>query len=271
MDVTILRNNKKISTSQNNLAEIQFISLSQYLDDLIGKDSDAYDICLDGSFLDSIKILSGVTYRDILDSETPSFSIYNTNFRRIIFQVEKDHDKYFFKSNGKKVLMIELDIKTEIHKRFIDCIHSTRELLERVAGKKDKNDQSWKELYEKILHNQLDKKEELWAKGIVENWNRDKNLEFSNFEYYAKYKRALKDKEYNWWDVEQSCSKLKPYRNVGSHNRDETIKQGKKNLDKALSNMKELARIFNDDPLWDKFDKDQKVIKDFFDEINGED
>ena len=94
MEVTIIKKQSNISLSQNSLAEIIFLSNSQLLEDIIGKDSESYDVLLDDSFLNSQKILPGVLYCDILDSKEPSFSAFGFNFRRLVFRVEKEDGKY---------------------------------------------------------------------------------------------------------------------------------------------------------------------------------
>lgn len=299
MIITILKNNQPIESNAESLSDIKFLSMDQSLYDLIDKESDMYDVCLADSFLDNQKILAGVSYRNILDSESPSFSAYNTNFRRISFRVTENEGKFYLESNKSRVLKIEVkgkDPRTEIHNNFNDCIHSTKELLLVVVGKKDKDDESWKKTYGEIIHKALDGyavkdqdgkvlKEGNWANGILKFWDTNESLEFSNFEHYAKYKlnecknEKDKNKQTTWFRVEQYCSELKPYRNVQSHDRQETINHGKKNIDKAISNMKELANIFDAESkkietiygskgdLWEKLDNIQSEIKNLFDQI----
>lgn len=79
MIITILKNNQPIESNAESLSDIKFLSMDQSLYDLIDKESDMYDVCLADSFLDNQKILAGVSYRNILDSESPSFSAYNLN------------------------------------------------------------------------------------------------------------------------------------------------------------------------------------------------
>ena len=296
MLITIIKNGEPLGTpiesNAESLSDIKFMSMDQSLNDFINKDSVAYDVWLDDSFLDRQKIITGVPYRYILDSETPSFSAYNTNFRRIAFRVTENDGKYYLESNNSRVLKLEvkeIDVRCKIDNLFNDCIHSTKELLLVVVGKKDKDDEGWKKTYGEILHKELDDKalkekdgKGNYANGILKFWSDNESLEFSNFEHYAKYKRSEstdKKTSTTWFRVEQYCSELKPYRNTKSHDRQETINLGKKNIDKAVSNMKELANIFDGESkmietvygskgdLWEKLDGIQSEIKILFDKL----
>ena len=164
-----------------------------------------------------------ISFDDVLDDK--DIESANGGFVHVVFQVKKETNKYVLYANKSKTIEFEFDddkptsknlsyaipgnllnADYEIHGKFYQCIHRTKDFLEVVAKKmaKDKN-KEWEDYYGEALKEAMTKVPDRWideydlnplkgAKFQYEKWygikdnkerkdKANKNVEFKNFRY----------------------------------------------------------------------------------------
>lgn len=295
MIIKIIKNGSSFSSGINSLADVK-VSMTQSLYDLIGKESEIYPVSLEKSFLDG-NVIDGVKWRDLLDNETPDPNDYGLLLKDVVFSVKEVASNVFsLFTNGKEVLQFDLNvcppptIDKEKYNHFIGnsygidyiiggefthCTMRMRDFLEYIADKILGNE--WKKKYNEIIKKYRESHTDAngkvtpgWVYGVCNSWDRDRNVEFSNFRIFSEVKSQeinefAKNTNASRFVVAQ-CINIVPYRNQMAHNVSSLVGQGSEILGTIITTMEAIAKILGNKELGDLLQSKKGIIQELFTE-----
>ena len=291
MKIRVLNGNRQFHIDAEDISDIKFDILDHPLNYFIGRSSDDVQIPVLDEILNR-EIFTGLKYCDVIDTGVLNC---NNEIMQVSFRVKDNGDNsYSLFSNDSEVVEFELEspfvpnakdiipgnllnADYEIHGKFYQCIHRTKDFIEVVAkNMAEEKGEVWEEYYGKALKTAIDKKvgkgkesaKKQWCSwyGIDVNNNNatpnskyaKKNVEFRNFVFFVVGIKDDFNEKYGGVTrntnpaetVIDVCKRIQGYRNDGSHSVYSLVyEEGEGSLCEAIDRMRTLVNRLGNNSL----------------------